>query len=64
MNKYLEHYWKIEKYKQNFEKMLNIFQTIENPKEKFDFALYLTNYFVFNNIGYYTSAVLERFLVD
>ena len=64
MNKYSEHYWKIEKYKQNFEKMIDKFQSMDISEEKLNFAMYLSNYFVNHNTGYYTSSVLESFFVE
>ncbi len=64
MNKYFEHYWKIEKYKQNFDKMLRALVAADNPEMKLELALYAADYFVYHNGGYYTSAVLEKYFVD
>lgn len=64
MNQYTEYYWKIEKYKQNFEKMLAYMQTLDDFDQKLNFAMYLADYFVYHNTGYYVSSVLEKFFVD
>ncbi len=64
MNQYSEHYWKIAKYKQIFEGMIDKFQLMDNSEEKLNFAIYIAKYFVYHNTGYYTSSVLEKFFVD
>ena len=64
MNLYSEHYWKIEKYKQNFEKILDYLEKTDNFEDKLNLAVFAADYFVYHNSGYYTSAVLEKFFVD
>ena len=64
MSQYFEHYWKIEKYKQNFEKMISYLNHIDDFNKKLNFAIYIADYFVHYGTGYYTSSVLENFFVD
>ena len=64
MTKYSEHYWKLEKYKQNFEKLIERIKSTDNFEEKLDLAVYAAEYFVSHNTGYYTSSVLEKVFVD
>lgn len=64
MGKYSDHYWKIEIYKQNFEKMLKKLQLLDDIEEKLCFASSLAYYFVYHNTGYYTSSVLEKVFLD
>lgn len=64
MNLYSKHYWKIEKYKQNFEKLLEYLAKMNESKEKTDLAMYAANYFIYNNTGYYTSSALEEYFVN
>ena len=61
MNLYSQHYWKLEKYKQNFENMLDLFKKLDKFDQKFELAMYASNYFVYHNTGYYSSSVLEKF---
>ena len=56
MNIYSKHYWKIEKYKQNFERMLKLLK----KSKGLELAVYAANYFVYHNTGYFSSSILER----
>lgn len=64
MGLYSEHYWKLEKYKQNFEKILEKLQSEKDIDIKYNLAVFAASYFVNNNSGYYTSSVLEKFFTD
>ncbi|MBQ9573238.1 MAG: hypothetical protein IJR22_07610 [Acidaminococcaceae bacterium] len=63
MSTYRDHYWKLEIYKQNFERMLNWLQSEKDPDSKLEIALCAANYFVYHITGYFTSSVLEEFFV-
>ena len=64
MCRYSEHYWKLEKYKQNFEKILERLKSINDFEQKLNLAVYAAEYLVYHNSGYYTSSILENFFVD
>ncbi len=64
MNQYSEHYWKIERYKQNFERMLELIQNECDFEKKLSLAEYAANYFVYNSGCYFTSSILEKVFVD
>lgn len=63
MSQYSEHYWKINIYKRNFEKILDSINTTDDFNEKLNLAIYASKYFVYHNTGYFTSSVLERFFL-
>ena len=57
MSQYSEHYWKINIYKRNFEKILDSINTTDDFNEKLNLAIYASKYFVYHNTGYFTSSV-------
>lgn len=64
VNLYTEHYNKVADLKRNFEKILEKLNAVEKFEDKLELALFAAKYFVYNNTGYFTSSVLEKFFVD
>lgn len=64
MGLFEKYYDKIAIQRANFKTMLAVIQKTDDIKEKLEIAEFALKYAVYNNTGYFTSSILEKFFTD
>lgn len=60
MGLFEKYYDKVAIQNANFEIILEVIQKTDDIKEKLEMVEYALKYAVYNNIGYFTSSILEK----